>query len=421
MESQTDQADAAPQYRPWHGPHGLRAFRHRNFVLYWIGQVISFTGSWMQSIAQSWLVFKLTGSALDLGLVGAMGTVPVLLFSLPAGALADRFDKRKIVILTQTLAMIQAFGLTILTFTGVAKVWHVMVLAGFAGVVNAFDTPIRHSMTVELVGGNREDLLSAVSLGSAAFNGARVIGPAVAGVLIGIVGIGNCFLINAVSYIAALVALLMMTPMAIQMIPGEGTMASQIKEGLLHVSADVLIRDLLIMSAVAAIFGSQLGTLMPIFAGKVFHVGSGGLGALMAATGVGALLGAVLTTALGHRFRQGSLVIAGAILSAAALMAFSRTASIHAAMFWLIMTGLGSMLFMAVSNSIIQSTAPDALRGRVISVRNFVIMGLMPIGAFLSGYLADKIGAQPTVMLAGVISVLSSAYFAMKSRAIRKV
>jgi MFS family permease len=405
--------------KPWNGPQGLRAFRHRNFTLYWIGQVISFSGSWVQSVAQGWLVFKLTGSALDLGIVGASSTLPTLILGLPAGAIADRYNKRKMVIITQTLAMIQAFILAALTYTGAVRVWHVMILAVFIGAVNAFDTPIRHSMIVEMVDNDKNDVMSAVSLGSAAFNGARVIGPALAGVILAAVGMANCFLINAISYVAALIALLMMTAHKFQTHEQETPMLAQIKEGLHHVIHNNLIRDLLIMTGISGLFGGQMGTVMPIFAAKVFNMGPKGLGLLMASTGVGALVGAVGTTILGHHFRQRTMVLFGGILSACGLLGFSYSPNFHMAMIILVMMGLGTMLFMAVSNSIIQEAAPDLLRGRVISLRIFVLAGLSPIGALLIGFLAQHFGVRHAVSIAGAACLLVALYYTFRSKAIR--
>ena len=405
--------------KPWHGPKGLRAFRHRNFTLYWIGQVISFTGSWVQSVAQSWLVFKLTGSALDLGIVGAASTLPTLILGLPAGAIADRYNKRKLVIVTQTLAMIQAFILAGLTYMGVIRVWHVMILAIFAGAVNAFDTPIRHSMIVEMVDNDKSDVMSAIPLSSAAFNGARVLGPALAGIILVAVGTANCFMINAISYVAALIALLMMTAHKFQSHEKEEPMFAQIKEGLHYVIHSNLIRDLLIMTGISGLFGGQMGTIMPIFADKVFNMGPKGLGLLMASTGVGALAGAVGTTILGHHFRERTLVLFGGILSACGLLAFSFSPNFHMAVVILVMTGLGTMLFMAVSNSIVQEAAPDLLRGRVISLRIFVLAGLSPVGALLTGYLAERLGVRHAVTIAGAASLLVALHYTFRSKAIR--
>ncbi|MCE5322237.1 MFS transporter [bacterium] len=418
MQTQ-DTFDRPAVGKPWHGPQGLRAFRHRNFMLYWIGQVISFSGTWVQSVAQGWLVLKLTGSALDLGIVGAAGTLPSLILGLPAGVIADRFDRRKVVIVTQTLAMVQAFVLAALTYMGLIRVWHIMVLAVFIGAINALDTPIRQSMIVDMVDGDKNDVLSAVSLSSTAFNGARVIGPALAGVVLAAVGIANCFFINAVSYVAALIALLMMTSYGFRSGAQSGPMCTQIREGMSHAYHSNLLRDLLIMTGISGLFGGQMSTVMPVVADKVYHMGPKGLGMLMAAMGAGALMGAVGTTALGHQFRQRTLVLFGGILSALSLLAFGRSGSYHVALLFLVMTGLGSMLFMSVSNSIIQEAAPNELRGRVISLRIFVLSGLSPIGALLIGFLAEHLGVQNAVTIAGAASLICALYYTVHSKAIR--
>ncbi|MCL5104799.1 MAG: MFS transporter [Armatimonadetes bacterium] len=405
--------------KPWRGPRGLRAFRHRNFTLYWIGQVISFTGSWMQSVAMGWLVLKLTGSAWHLGVVGAMATIPVLIFGLPAGTLADRLDKRKIVIVTQTLAMIQALVLAALNFSGLIQVWHVMVLAAFAGTVNAFDNPIRQSMIAELVDCDKDDLMNAIALSSAAFNGARIVGPALAGILVVAFGTANCFLLNGISYIAALVALLLITSKSACAGDDGQSMFLQIKQGLAYTGRHGLIRDLLIMTGVASLFGGQLGTMMPLFANGVLHVGAKGYGILMAVGGVGALIGAGVTALAGHRFKQRTIVMVGAFVAGAGLLMFSRCGNYYLAIGFLIMFGFGTMLFFNVSNSMVQAASPDSLRGRVISVRNFVFFGLTPAGALLVGYLAQHYGVQDAVTLGAAACLGSVIYFSLFSKAIR--
>jgi predicted MFS family arabinose efflux permease len=246
-----------------------------------------------------------------------------------------------------------------------------------------------------------------------------VIGPALAGVVLAAVGTANCFFINAISYVAALIALLMMTGHGFKNNVQSAPMGVQIMEGMSHAYHSNLLRDLLIMTGISGLFGGQMGTVMPVFADKVYHMGPKGLGMLMAATGVGALLGAVGTTALGHQFRQRTLVLFGGILSALSLLAFGKSGNYHIALVFLVMTGLGSMLFMSVSNSIIQEAAPNELRGRVISLRIFVLSGLSPIGALLIGYLAEHMGVQNAVTIAGAASLICALYYTVHSKAIR--
>ncbi|MGB7601720.1 MAG: MFS transporter [Candidatus Sulfotelmatobacter sp.] len=386
----------------------LRSLRHRNFQLFFSGQLISLIGTWMQSVAQSWLVYRLTGSALLLGSVGFASQIPVFLFAPLGGITADRFNRRHIVIGTQVASMLLAFILAALTLLHKVQVWHVFVLAALLGVVNAFDIPGRQSFLVDMVG--KEDLMNAIALNSSMFNGARVIGPAVAGILVAKIGEGWCFFANAVSYIAVIIGLLMMK---VQSRP-RASMASPLEhmmEGFRFVNRTAPIRALLLLLGLVSLVGMPYVVLMPIFADKILHGGAQGLGILMGATGVGALLGA-LTLA----FREGvkglgrwvALCCAG---FGASLVVFALSHSFWVSVILLLPVGYTMMLQMACSNTLIQVMVPDALRGRVMAVYSMMFMGMAPIGALLGGALADRLGAQLTVAIGGVASVAGAVWF----------
>lgn len=395
---------------------GVRALRHRNFQLFFSGQLISLIGTWMQSVAQSWLVYRLTGSALLLGSVGFASQIPVFLFAPLGGITADRVNRRSIVIATQVAAMLLAFILAALTLTGKIQVWHVFVLASLLGVVNAFDIPGRQSFLVEMVG--KDDLMNAIALNSSMFNGARVIGPAIAGILVAKIGEGWCFLANAVSYIAVITGLLMMRVHS----PARALMASPLEhmmEGFRFVNRTAPIRALLLLLGVVSLVGMPYVVLMPIFADHILHGGARGLGILMGATGVGALLGA-LTLA----FREGVKGLGRwvAWCSAgfgASLVVFAVSHTFWVSVVLLLPVGYTIMLQMACSNTLIQVMVPDALRGRVMAVYSMMFMGMAPIGALLGGVLADRLGAQTTVAIGGLASVAGACWFGLQLPKIR--
>jgi MFS family permease len=393
-----------------------RALRHRNFQLFFSGQLISLIGTWMQSVAQSWLVYRLTGSALLLGSVGFASQIPVFLFAPLGGIAADRFNRQRIVIATQTAAMLLAFVLAALTLTNRVQVWHVFLLASLLGIVNAFDIPGRQSFLVDMVG--KEDLMNAIALNSSMFNGARVIGPAIAGILVAKIGEGWCFFANAVSYIAVIIGLLLMrvsSPVrAIGASPFEHMM-----EGFRFVNQTAPIRALLLLLGLVSLVGMPYVVLMPIFADQILHGGARGLGILMGATGVGALLGA-LTLA----FREGVKGLGRWVAWCCAGFGVSLTVFSLSHNFWLsvillLPVGYTMMLQMACSNTLIQVMVPDALRGRVMAVYSMMFMGMAPIGALLGGAIAERLGAPVTVAIGGVASVFGAVWFRFQLPKIR--
>jgi len=390
----------------------VRALRHRNFQLFFAGQMISLIGTWMQTVAQSWLVYRLTGSSLLLGTVGFASQLPVFLIAPIGGAVADRTNRHRVVIATQTASMILAFILSLLTLTHRVQVWQIMVLAAGLGVVNAFDIPARQAFLMDMVG--REDLMNAIALNSSMFNGARILGPAVAGILVAWVGEGWCFFANAVSYIAVIAGLLMMRAEHPANLAGEASPIEHILEGFRFVARAAPIRAILLLLGLVSLVGMPYSVLMPVFASEILHGGARELGWLMGATGVGALLGALsLATRVGVR-GLGKIIglCAGGFGGSLILFAFSK-------MFWLSMllllpVGFTMMVQMASSNTLLQSMVPDQMRGRVIAVYSMMFMGMAPFGAFFAGAIAHHIGAPWTVAVGGVACIAGSIAFARR-------
>src|SRR6202789_3305649 len=404
-------AKAAPKWTTT-----LRALRHRNFRLFFGGQLISLVGTWMQSVAQAWLVYSITKSALLLGTVGFASQIPVFLVAPFGGIAADRTNRQRLVIATQTASMILAAILAWLTLSGRIQVWHIFLLAGLLGVVNAFDIPGRQAFLVDMVG--KEDLMNAIALNSSMFNGARIIGPAIAGILVAKIGEGWCFFANAVSYIAVIIGLVLMKVLR----PARTSMASPLEhmlEGFRFVNRTAPIRALLLLLGLVSLVGMPYVVLMPIFADKILHGGAQGLGILMGSTGVGALLGA-LTLA----FREGVKGLGRWVAWCCAGFGASLAVFAMSHMFWvsvilLLPVGYCMMLQMACSNTLIQVMVPDALGGRGRAVYSMMFMGMAPMGALLGGALADRLGAQVTVAIGGIASIAGAGWFALHLPKIR--
>jgi MFS family permease len=386
----------------------LRALRHRNFQLFFSGQLISLIGTWMQSVAQAWLVYRLTGSSLLLGAVGFASQFPVFLTAPFGGIAADRTNRQKLVIATQTAAMILAAILAWLTLSGRVQVWHIFVLASLLGVVNAFDIPGRQAFLVDMVG--KEHLMNAIALNSSMFNGARVIGPAIAGILVAKIGEGWCFAANAISYVAVIIGLFMMRVNSPAR-AGKNSPLEDIIEGFRWVNQTKVIRALLLLLGLISLVGMPYTVLMPVFADRILHGGARGLGILMGATGVGALLGALtLASKEGVKGLGRWAAISCACFGISIfLFSFSRYFWLSVAL--LLPAGYSMMLQMACSNTLIQTMVPDHLRGRVMALYSMMFMGMAPFGALLGGALADRVGAPITVAIGGVACVMGATWF----------
>jgi MFS family permease len=386
----------------------LRALRHRNFQLFFSGQLISLTGTWMQSVAQAWLVYSMTKSALLLGTVGFASQIPVFLVAPFGGITADRVNRQRLVIATQTCSMILAGILAWLTLSGRVHVWHIFLLAGLLGVVNAFDIPGRQAFLIDMVG--KEDLMNAIALNSSMFNGARVVGPAIAGILVARIGEGWCFAANSLSYIAVLIGLLLMKVRSVPRISNRSPI-EDIIEGFRWVNRTKIIRSLLLLIGLVSLVGMPYTVLMPVFADKILHGGARGLGILMGATGVGALFGALTLAAKTGIKGLGRWVTITCATLGISLFLFSFSTSFWLSAALLLPCGYSMMLQMACSNTLIQTIVPDHLRGRVMSLYSMMFMGMAPFGAFFGGALANRIDAPMTVAVGGIACVLGAIWF----------
>ena len=389
--------------------HTVRSLRHRNFQLFFAGQLVSLVGTWMQSVAQSWLVYRMTRSSALLGLVGFASQIPVFLLGPFGGALADRANRRRVLVVTQAASMALALALAALTLSGAVRVWHVFALATLLGVVNAADIPTRQAFVVQMV--RREDLMNAIALNSSMFNGARIIGPAIAGILVARLGEGWCFFANGVSYVAVIAGLLAMRLATTAPARMTGSALAHMAEGIRFVAGASPVRALILLLGVVSFVGMPYAVLMPVFAEEVLHRGASGLGLLMGASGAGALIGSLsLAARRGIRGLGTWIAAAGAGFGiSAVLFALSRT-------FWLsalalVPVGLFLMVQMASSNTLIQVMVPDELRGRVMAVYSMMFMGMAPFGSLLAGALAGNVGAPATVAAGGLLSLAASLVF----------
>lgn len=393
-------------------PGTFRALRHRDFRLLWLGQLVSLTGGWMQSLAQGWLVLRLTDSAFFLGLVGFFSYLPVLVLALPAGVVADRLPRRRALMWVQASAMVLALVLALLTWLDLVKPWHVAALAFGTGIVGALDIPIRQSFLLDLVG--REDLPNAIALNSLAFNSARFIGPFAGGLLLARFGEATVFFLNALSFTAVLSGIGLMRATASRPPAAGADWIAEIRMGTAHVAADARMRTLLAMVVVTSVFCMPYSILLPVFARDILAVGSSGLGVLMAAAGAGAVAGALF---LATR-REGSLAGRTAVLAmgvlGAALFAFSASRDMRLSVPLLFLVGAAMIVQMATSNTMLQLLSPPELRGRIISLYMLAFMGMAPFGSLLAGSLARGLGAPAAVGLGGAICLGSALGFGLR-------
>ena len=391
-------------------PHGLRALNHRDFRLFFCGQLISLIGTWMQSVAQAWLVLDLTGSAFKLGVIGALQFGPMLLFSLLAGAVADRVRKRRMILLTQTILMLQAFALALLCWSGHARFWHVALLATCYGLANTLDMPVRQSFVVEMVGG-KEDLPNAIALNSAMFNSARMIGPAAAGILIARYGVAPAFAINGLSFLAVILALAAMRADGLPS-PGEkGALKADILAGLRYARRTPVVLVVLCLLLCVSLFAVNHNVMVPLLARVKLHEQAHGFGLMMSALGAGAVIGA-LAFALWGRHPPLRLLFAAAAFSAGLTLSLGFVNRFATAVVILALVGFFQIIFMASCNTTLQFEAPDHLRGRVMSLYAFVFAGITPIGALLMGTLAQCLGVSAAYALGGGIGLAGVGAFA---------
>ena len=403
IKEHNDKADQSSRL-----PSTFRALRHRNFRLFFAGQFISLTGTWMQSVAQSWLVYRLTGSVVLLGMIGFASQIPVFLLTPIGGTAADRYNRHRILLTTQTISMVLAFILAFLTLTARVEIWHLFVIATGFGLANAFDIPTRQAFAVDMVG--KDDLINAIALNSSMFNGARIVGPAIAGILVAAVGEGWCFFGNAVSYIAVLGGLMMMRISPVVRAPA-GSPIANIAEGFGYVIRTKPVLALLLLLGLVSLMGMPYSVLMPIFAEQILQGDSSTLGFLMGASGAGALAAALVLASRKHVFGLGRWVMLACGGFGISLVLFSFSRSFWLSALLLVPVGFAMMTQMSSSNTLIQAMIPDELRGRVMAVYSMMFMGMAPLGSLLAGTLAGIIGAPETVALGGVICVIAAVVF----------
>jgi MFS family permease len=389
-------------------PQGLAAFQHRNYRLFWFGQLISVTGTWMQSLAQAWLVLTLTDSAFKLGLVSVFQFAPMLVFGLLAGMLADRLPKRKLLVVTQSLSGVLAGVLALLVFTDRVQLWHVYALALGLGVVNAFDMTTRQAFVVDMVG--KEHLMNAIALNSSLFNAARIIGPAIAGLLLAVFGPGICFLINALSYIAVVAGLL---AMRLEHRPARMTSRGlqQIREGLTYVRATPAVLLPMALVGFVATFGINFNVWIPLLAKQNLHAGASGFGLLMAASGVGSLIGALALAFFMQGPKRLWMLGMAALLGVLELglaLAGAIPLALPIAMLLLAGIGFASSSTMATANTTVQTNSPDELRGRVMSVYMTINTGTAPFGGLIAGGMASRYGTPASLALGGLVTLLAA-------------
>jgi len=377
------------------------ALKHRNFRLFFVGQLVSLTGSWVQNTAQGWLVYQLTGSKVLLGSVAAVGSLPLLVLSVWGGSVADRHSKRKVIFFTQTGMMLTAFLFAALVASGHIQPWHILVLAALGGVAMAFDMPARQSFMVEMT--SREDLMNAVSLNSSIVNGARVVGPAVAGFLMAQVGMTWCFLLNGLSFIAVIGGLLMMRLPAF--VPPERTHSTgrHMLEGFKYVARHRRVRTLLVLFGVVGIFGWSYSVLLPAYATDILQVGEGGYSALLSANGFGALLGALTVATYGNRVRPRLLILGGLWVFSAMLVLLAVVRWYPLVLACFAVGGWGMLLYFSTTNTLIQTSVSDEMRGRVMGIWALVFGGMMPVGGIESGLLSNAVGVPWTIAVGALV------------------
>jgi MFS family permease len=395
----------------------FRAMKHRNFQLFVIGQLISLIGTWVQNTAQQWLVYRLTGSAALLGVFAFASQVPMLCLAWMGGYAGDRYNRHRAVIMTQTISMILAFVLALLTLTHFIKTWHLIVIALLVGIVNAFDVPIRQAFFVHMVG--KEDLPNAIALNSSIFNGARVIGPAVAGFAIALVGEGWCFFINGLSFVAVIIALQMMNIEPTDLRRSKESPVRSFIEGFRFAMNDVPIRSALLLLSLLSFFGLQYSVFLPIYASDILHGGARTLGLLMSAAGVGAVLGALHFAARTEYRGLARWIVLTSTICAIGLLVFSFATSFWLCVVVLFFVGFAATSQMAATNTIIQQRVPDAMRSRLMAVYATLFMGVMPIGALIAGGVAKHIGAPHTILIFGLAVLIGCLVFL--SRVVAKV
>jgi len=398
----------------------FRSLQHRNYRLFFSGQTISLIGTWMQRIALSWLVYRMTGSEVLLGVVGFVAQIPSFLLAPVAGVLIDRWSRYRVLLVTQVISMIQAGILAWLSLTGTLEIWHIIVLSLVLGCINAFDMPARHSFVIDMVE-NKDDMGNAIALNSMMFNGARLIGPSVAGVVLATTGEGVCFLINALSYIFIIISLLAMRVPAMGEKKKETKIFSELKEGFAYAFGFPPIKSIILLLGLVSLMGASYQVLMPVYAKDILHGDSHTFGFLMGAAGAGALLGAVYLASRESVMKLGRLIPAATALLSVGLVALAFNSSFLVSMFLMFFTGLGMMAQAAASNTIIQTITDDDKRGRVMSLYTMALMGTAPFGSLLAGWMAKLLGTPWTIFIGGAVCLIGALVFYKRLPTLKKI
>lgn len=405
---------------PGMGARLLRALRHRNYRLYFMGQGVSLIGTWLTSVATSWLVYRLTGSTVKLGVVAFAGQIPLFVLSPFMGVLVDRWNRHRILIVTQTVAMLQSLALAYLALRKIITVPHIIVLNAIQGVVNSLDMPARQAFLVEIVE-SRDDLPNAIALNSSMVNGARLIGPSVAGILIAAVGEGTCFLIDGISYLAVVGALFAMRVKRGEQREKSGGALAEFWGGMKYSFGFGPIRAILLLAAGVSLTAVSYSILMPVFATRILHGGARLLGFLMAMSGIGALAGALFLAARRTVLGLGRIIVIAGIVFGATLIVFAFSNQLWISMMTMVLMGFAMITFFASSNTVLQTIVEDRMRGRVMSFFGMAFMGMMPFGSLLSGWLAARVGPQWTVAVCGAAAALACGIFGIKLPAVRRL
>ena len=397
-----------------------RALRHRNYRLFFAGQSISLIGTWLTRVATSWLVYRLTGSSWLLGVTGFAGQIPTFLLAPLAGVWVDRWNRHRTLVVTQVLAMLQSAALAVLALSGVINIVHILALSVLQGFINSIDMPARQALLIELIE-SREDLPNAIALNSSMVNAARLIGPSLAGVLIAAYGEGDCFAVDAVSYMAVIASLLAMRLRPRPARPAAGRISSQLREGFAYVAGFAPARAVLLLLAVVSLLGMPYNVLLPVIATKVLGGDANTLGALMAASGSGALVGALYLASRSSVLGLGRVIAATAALFGLALAAFSRSHVLWLSLLLMPISGMAVMVHMASTNTILQTIVDEDKRGRVMSFYSMAFFGTVPFGSLFAGWLAARIGAPDTLLIGGLGCVLGALLFLRELPELRRI
>ena len=409
-----------PPAAPAGRPSMVRALRHRNYRLFFAGQSLSLVGTWITRIATSWLIYRLTGSALLLGILGFCGQIPTLFLAPVAGVFVDRWDRHRVLVITQVLSMLQSLALAVLALAGIITVAEVLALQVCQGVINAFDTPARQAFVVSMIE-DRADLPNAIALNSSMVNASRILGPSIGGVLIAAVGEGWCFLVDAISYLAVIASLLAMRVVHEDRRAGASRLVEELRAGFRYVTGFVPIRTVLLLLALVSTMGMPYTVLMPAVAATLLHGGPHTLGWLMTASGAGALAGAVFLASRPSVLGLGRIIASASGLFGAALIALGCSRALWLSLLIMPLIGAGFMVSLAATNTIIQTITEEHLRGRVMAFYTMAFLGTAPLGSLMAGVLADRIGEPLTIVAGGVACLLGSAWFVSRLPRLREL